>query len=234
MVTGGHGSQPASATADLAAPEGVPRALGDLGRGARDRRRDRGDGRALAQALEPSADDSAVSTWPAGARPAPAFTLTDEHGKSFSLASLHGRSAIVTFIDPLCRDFCPREASILTEAAAKLGAKAPAIVSVSVDPWADTATNFKADAAHWKLGPTWRWGTGTYAELARVWKPYDVGVEVTNKTIAGVKVRYITHTGAAYLIDRERGRARALPLPVHDRPGRLAPRRRLTRADRKR
>ena len=66
-----------------------------------------------------------------------------------------------------------------------------------------------ADAAHWKLGPTWRWGTGTYAELARVWKPYAVGVEVTHKTIAGVKVRYITHTGAAYLIDAK-GDERAL------------------------
>ena len=45
-----------------------------------------------------SADNSAVSTWPAGARPAPAFTLTDEHGKSFSLASLRGRSAIVLLV----------------------------------------------------------------------------------------------------------------------------------------
>ena len=168
-----------------------------------------------------SADDSAVSTWPAGARPAPAFTLTDEHGKSFSLASLHGRSAIVTFIDPLCRDFCPREASILTEAAAKLGAKAPAIVSVSVDPWADTATNFKADAAHWKLGPTWRWGTGTYAELARVWKPYDVGVEVTQQDDRR-RQGALHHPHRRRLPDRrEGGRARALPLPVHDRPGRV-------------
>ena len=115
----------------------------------------------------------------------------------------------MTFIDPLCRDFCPREASILTEAAATLGATAPAIVSVSVDPSADTAKNFQGDAAHWKLGPTWRWGTGNYAQLARVWKRYDIGVEVARKTIAGVKVRYITHTGAAYLIDGD-GDERAL------------------------
>jgi protein SCO1/2 len=145
--------------------------------------------------------DVPAATWTAGAQRAPDFSLTDQNGAAVSLAALHGRPVVVTFIDPLCRDFCPREASILTEAAAKLGPNAPAIVSVSVDPWADTATNFQADASHWKLGPTWRWGTGTYAELARVWKPYDVGVEVTHKTIAGVKVRYITHTGAAYLID---------------------------------
>jgi protein SCO1 len=152
---------------------------------------------------------SVVTTWAAGARPAPAFTLTDEHGKSISLASLRGQTAIVTFIDPLCRDFCPREASVLTEAAAKLGPNPPAIVSVSVDPWADTAQNFRLDRAHWKLGPTWRWATGSFAELARVWQPYGVAVQVTKKTIAGVKVRYITHTGAAYLIDGK-GYERAL------------------------
>ena len=157
-----------------------------------------------------SADDSAVSTWPAGARPAPAFTLTDEHGKSFSLASLRGRSAIVTFIDPLCRDFCPREASILTEAAAKLGAKAPAIVSVSVDPWADTATNFQGRRR--PLEARRRPGAGepepTPSSPASG-SPTTSASRSRNKTIAGVKVRYITHTGAAYLIDAN-GDERAL------------------------
>src|SRR5262249_11663559 len=56
-----------------------------------------------------------TTTWPAGERPAPAFALSDQGGKPVTLASLHGRPAIVTFIDPLCRDFCPREASVLSE-----------------------------------------------------------------------------------------------------------------------
>jgi cytochrome oxidase Cu insertion factor (SCO1/SenC/PrrC family) len=156
-----------------------------------------------------NADAAPVESWPAGARRAPAFSLTDQHGKTVSLAGLRGRPVLVTFIDPLCRDFCPREASVLTEAAAKLGAGGPTIVSVSVDPWADTAQNFRLDAVRWRLSPSWRWATGTYAELARVWKPYGVGVQVTRKTIAGVKVRYITHTGAAYLVDGS-GHIRAL------------------------
>ncbi len=126
-----------------------------------------------------------------------------------SLASYRGRPVIVTFIDPLCRDFCPREATILTQAAAQLGKAGPAIVSVSVDPWGDSPANFRADALHWRLAPGWRWGTGSYAELARVWKSYYVGVEVANQKIAGVKVRRITHTGAAYLIDAT-GHERAL------------------------
>ena len=88
-------------------------------------------------------------------------------GSRVSLASLRGHPVIVTFIDPLCRNFCPREASVLTQAASQLGPNAPTIVSVSVDPWGDSAANFRLDAVHWRLGPGWRWGTGTYAELAR-------------------------------------------------------------------
>jgi len=159
--------------------------------------------------------EAAVQTWPAGAHRAPAFSLTDQYGKPVSLAALRGRPVIVTFIDPLCRNYCPREASILTAAAAQLGKNAPAIVSVSVDPWGDTANNFRLDKLHWKLAPGWKWGAGTYAQLAKVWKRYYVYVGVTKKTFAGVRVRYITHTGAAYLIDR-RGYERALFLYPFD------------------
>ena len=150
-----------------------------------------------------------MSTWAAGERPAPGFALRDQNGDPVTLVSLRGRPAIVTFIDPLCRDFCPREASVLTEAAAALGKDAPAIVSVSVNPWANTARNFSEDKAHWRLAPGWRWGVGSYARLAKVWRSYGVGVAVTQKTIAGIKVRQITHTGAAYLIDAD-GYERAL------------------------
>jgi len=167
---------------------------------------------AIARALTANGSSTpadVTTTWPAGARRAPAFALRDQQGRPLTLASLRGRPAIVTFIDPLCRDFCPREASVLSEAAASLGKDAPAIVSVSVNPWANTARNFREDALHWRLAKGWRWGVGSYAALARVWKDYAVGVQVTEKRIAGVKVRNITHTGAAYLIDAD-GYERAL------------------------
>jgi protein SCO1/2 len=166
----------------------------------------------LVRTLEPKsskAQSDVTNTWPAGTRPAPAFALRDEHGKPLTLASLRGRPAIVTFIDPLCRDFCPREASVLSEAATALGKAAPAIVSVSVNPWANTPSNFGEDALHWRLAKGWRWGVGSQAELAKVWRDYAVAVQVSQKTIAGVRIRQITHTGAAYLIDAD-GYERAL------------------------
>jgi len=158
----------------------------------------------LSQADSPSVSSAAsapVVTWAAGVRRAPSFSLVDQEGKPFSLASFHGRPVIVTFIDPLCRDFCPREASILSQASKELGPANPAIVSVSVDPWGDTAVNFHEDALHWHLAPGWRWGVGSEPKLAAVWKSYGIAVIVARKKIAGISVRNITHTGAAYLID---------------------------------
>ncbi len=172
----------------------------------------------LSQAHSPSAssaESAPVQTWASGVRRAPGFTLVDQRGKPFSLASLHGRPVIVTFIDPLCRDFCPREASILSQAAKQLGSAHPAIVSVSVDPWGDTAVNFHEDALHWQLAPGWRWGVGSEPKLASVWKSYGVAVLVARRKIAGISVRNITHTGAAYLIDAS-GYERALFLYPFD------------------
>jgi protein SCO1/2 len=165
--------------------------------------------RALSSSGAKAPPSDAVQTWAAGARPAPAFSLTDQNGRPLTLASLEGRPVIVSFIDPLCRNFCPREAGVLTAAAAQLGANAPALVAVSVNPWADTKRNFAEDVAHWRLAPGWLWGTGAYARLASVWQRYGIGVEVTKRTVAGVTVRDITHTGAAYLIDAK-GNERAL------------------------
>jgi len=156
-------------------------------------------------------DSTAAGTWAPGAKAAPAFALRDQNGKAISLASLRGRPVILSFLDPFCRDFCPREASILSQAAKQLGSSNPALVSISVDPWANTQANFRADAAHWGLAPGWRWGVGSHAQLAEVWRRYGVAVLVTHRLIAGVKARYITHTAAAYLIDAT-GHERALLL----------------------
>src|SRR5579871_4725489 len=163
------------------------------------------------RAAAQSASATAVVTWAAGARPAPPFSLRDERGRRFTLATLLGRPLIVTFIDPLCRNFCPREASVLSEAVAQLGAARPVIVSISVDPWADSPVNFREDALHWHLAPGWRWGVGSQPVLSTVWRRYGVEVLVSRRTIAGIMLRTITHTGAAYLIDAT-GHERALLL----------------------
>ena len=151
-----------------------------------------------------------AATWAAGARPAPPFSLRDEQGAPVSLASLRGRPVIVTFIDPLCRDYCPIEAQRLNAVASAFprGSK-PAIVAVSVNVYGNARANLVQDERKWQLTPEWRWAVGAPASLARVWDDYHVQVLATSKTVAGVTVHRIGHTEAAYVIDAK-GFERAL------------------------
>jgi len=155
------------------------------------------------------AASASYASWAAGARPAPSFSLRDQSGRTLTTAGLRGRVTIVSFIDPVCRNLCPLEAKELTRVVTDLGAAAPAVVAVSVNPPADTASAFRQDARAWKLPPSWRWGLGPARTLARVWRDYAIGVQVQRKTIAGVTVRDVVHTEAAYVIDT-RGDERAL------------------------
>jgi cytochrome oxidase Cu insertion factor (SCO1/SenC/PrrC family) len=149
-------------------------------------------------------------SWPAGKRRAPAFQLVDQSGRRVSLAAYRGRPVIVTFIDPLCRNFCPLEAKQLNELVRSLPSRSrPAIVAVSVNVYGNARANLLQDVAKWRLVPQWRWAVGGDRQLARVWREYQVGVLVRTKKIARVTVHEIAHTEAAYVVD-ERGFERAL------------------------
>jgi cytochrome oxidase Cu insertion factor (SCO1/SenC/PrrC family) len=166
--------------------------------------RDSGGGSAKAAPEDPG------TTWPAGTRRAPAFALRDQAGRPISLRSLRGRTVVMAFIDPVCRNHCPFEARILGAVARRLPAGSkPAIVAVSVNPWGQARANLRLDREKWHLGPEWRWALGSYRELAPVWQRYAIGVQVRTKTVAGVTVHDVDHTEAAYVIDGD-GFERAL------------------------
>ena len=149
-------------------------------------------------------------TWTAGARPAAAFTLIDQHARPVSVTS--GRTTILTFIDPLCRNYCPLEARVLDRTVNQLPAKSrPQIVAVSVNPAADTRANLALDQRKWRLSPQWRWAIGDPAALAHIWRAYGVTVQVVPQHTLGITIQKIVHTEATYLIDRH-GFQRALYL----------------------
>jgi cytochrome oxidase Cu insertion factor (SCO1/SenC/PrrC family) len=165
-------------------------------------------GPAPAVTITPSARPTL--TWRAGRRPAPGSRLTDQNGRSVSIAAYRGRPFIVTFIDPLCRNLCPLAAQVLDQADRQLPAsRRLPIIAVSVDIYADTRSNLLLDYRKWQLVPQWRWAVGAPGQLAEVWKRWQVGVWVQAKRIAGTTVHYITHNEFAFLIDR-RGDERAL------------------------
>jgi cytochrome oxidase Cu insertion factor (SCO1/SenC/PrrC family) len=141
-------------------------------------------------------------TWPAGSRPAPNFTLTDQRGNPVKLAAYRGRSVILTFVDPLCRNLCPLAAHVLNQVDATMPqGRRPAIIAVSVDIYADTRVDLLQDFQKWSLVPQWHWAVGTPKQLAAVWRAYKIGVAVTTKRIAHTTVHFITHDEIAYVID---------------------------------
>jgi protein SCO1 len=151
-------------------------------------------------------------TWAAGQKRAPNFTLRDQNGRRISLKQFRGRPVILTFIDPLCRNLCPFEAKTLDKVAASFPAdRRPAIIAVSTNHWADARKNLLLDKTKWNLPSDWHWAVGAPSALARVWKDYAIGVSVATKTIAGIKVRRITHTEASIVLDPS-GHQRALYL----------------------
>jgi len=57
---------------------------------------------AVALAVLAAADVPTAPPRPSSVRPAPAFTLTDKHGKSHSLAGLAGKVVVLEWWNPEC------------------------------------------------------------------------------------------------------------------------------------
>ena len=143
-----------------------------------------------------------AARWGAGDRRAPNFSLRDEDGRPISVAANRGHPVIVTFVDPLCRNFCPLEAQVLNQMERHIpAARRPVILAVNVDVYANARRYLLLDDREWRLVPEWRWAIGRPADLAAVWKNYRIGVKVTNWRINGTVTHRIDHTEAAYVLD---------------------------------
>jgi cytochrome oxidase Cu insertion factor (SCO1/SenC/PrrC family) len=180
--------------------------------------RDRNPPAPPAAGAVPSATENAAATaaapppvqWPAAVRPAPDFALHDQAGRPVSMSRLRGRTVLVTFVDPLCRNLCPLEAHVLNAAVAALPrAGRPAILAVSTDVYADARRFLRQDVRRWSLVPEWHWAVGSPAALAAVWRHYRVGVSVVTRRIGTTTVREVTHAELAYVVDPS-GHERAL------------------------
>ncbi len=138
----------------------------------------------------------AQATW--NDKPAPAFALPDELGRTVSLASLRGRTVLLTFLDSRCHTECPIEGEALAQLERQVHVP---LVVVSVDPWGDAAWSVRAFAskARWSSFP-WHWLLGSQSQLRPVWRSYSVAVKRTPNDVL--------HTLALYVID-SRGDQRA-------------------------
>jgi cytochrome oxidase Cu insertion factor (SCO1/SenC/PrrC family) len=151
----------------------------------------------LAQAID---GDSAPLNYQA-----PAFALTDQRGQAVSLASLHGKVVLLTFLDPVCTSDCPLEAQEFRQAGQLLGTddrqvELVAIVSNPVDYQVGYTRAF--DQAEGLAGVrNWLFLTGDLAQLQHVWTHYGISALVEP---AGAM---IGHSEVAFAIDQH-GRVR--------------------------
>ena len=155
-----------------------------------------------AASVDRSAGTGEGFAWPPGQRPAPPFVLEDQSGRRVTPRAGGDSLTILAFVDPVCRTFCPLEAAVLGNVERALPAAGrPAIVAVSVNPWGDARTNLLTDIRKWQTGPSWRWAVGPQATLARVWKDYEVGVQVKVVRVAGTTVHEESHDEMIYVVD---------------------------------
>ena len=134
-----------------------------------------------------------------GNRKAPDFTLSDEHGRTVSLASHRGKATVLTFLDPHCTDICPIISAEFVRADRLLGPDRDrvAIVSINVNPYATSTADVLAyDREHQLPGlENFSFLTGTAATLAHVWKDYGVFVQAPDPTAE------VVHTSVTYFLD---------------------------------
>jgi protein SCO1/2 len=127
---------------------------------------------------------------------APSFSLEDQSGRQVSLAAQRGHYLIVTFLYTRCPDVCPviagnLNAALKTPVARRTGLR---VLAISVDPGRDTPAAVRTYVRERGLVPSFRYLTGSRAQLERAWKGFHIAV------LDGPKGT-VTHSAVQFLID---------------------------------
>jgi len=130
--------------------------------------------------------------------PAPGFALTDQYGRTVTLASLRGKVVLLSFFDPVCSAGCPPIGPEFRRAATLLGGSAHQVelVGIVLSPVQRPVSTLRAFDRREGLDqvPGWRYLTGTPSQLHRVWHGYGI----TAQDLTGAAA---LHTEEAYVID---------------------------------
>ncbi len=151
--------------------------------------------RAPAPAAEPASPAVPAGGWAGRLRAAAA-----QHGRNVTLASLHGKVALLTFLDDTCTTTCPLEAQEFRLAGQLLGTQARHVelVAINANPVDYQLGYIRAFDRQERLGgiPNWLYLTGSPAQLRPVWARYGVTAQILP---AG---SMIGHSEIAFVIDQ--------------------------------
>ncbi len=112
-------------------------------------------------------------------RAAPAFQLVSQSGRTVSLASLRGKTVLLTFLDPLCTTDCPVTQE-LRGAGSLLGDSGQNVelVAIVANPvhFGLAATRSLDQREGLENVPNWLFLTGSRTQLEQVWGGYGIHV----------------------------------------------------------
>ena len=147
-------------------------------------------------------------------RTAPAFSLMGSDGKALELERYRGKVVALSFGYTNCPEVCPTTLSRLARVHKRLGdaGRDFRVLYVTVDPERDDAKRMRQFLA--SFDDTFMGGTGTPAQLAKVYRDY--GVTAVKHAGSTPGMYGIEHTTFVYLIDRQ-GRLRAM-VPYGESP----------------
>ena len=131
---------------------------------------------------------------------APDFILTDQHGRTVTLASLRGKVVLLTFLDPVCTSDCPLMGQEFRQAGQLLAADSRHVelVAINYNPLYTQVAYLRAFDRQEGLDtlPNWLYLTGRGAQLDQVWSDYGLPMQVLP---AGAM---IGHGDYAFVIDQ--------------------------------
>lgn len=133
--------------------------------------------------------------------PAPMLSLTDQHGRPFSLAAVRGRRVLLTFAYAHCQTICPTVVHDLQAARRTAQASDAVLIIVTLDPWRDAPARLGAIAAGWQLAGDDRMLSGTVDEVQRVHRAWGVTPARNEQT------GEVTHVATVVILDGD-GRVR--------------------------
>lgn len=155
---------------------------------------------------------------PVPSRPAPAFTLTDQHGRTLSLSSFRGHPIVLEFMDPRCTDICPLVSQEFVDAHRDLGKAGRGVVflAINVNAYHRRVSDVAAFTSEHNLDsiPTWHFFTGPLAALRSAWARYGIAVQSRGPNAD------VIHSSIVFFIDRS-GHERfiATPMDYHTKAG---------------
>jgi len=128
---------------------------------------------------------------------APQFTLTNQYGRTVSLAQFRHKVVFVSFLDPVCYATCPVVAEELAQTAAVLARRSSDVEFVAIDANLDFRSpevlrSFDEEHQVASLA-NWQFLTGSPTALRAVWRSYGVINQIP-------RVGMVAHSLLVYVI----------------------------------